>query len=103
MDVVVPCALEVGATEEALGSIDNGTSATDFFGCFTDCASTKIGVLTDNIFNIDKYKEKVGQFLREDLVDEFSEKCGSRLGTGSCNITGKVYYCMLETIVLKFV
>ncbi|XP_055692335.1 uncharacterized protein LOC129795274 [Lutzomyia longipalpis] len=106
VDVVVPCALETGATEEALGSIDKGdlSSVKNLFGCFTDCVSKKIGVLSeDNNFTVEKFKEKISQFARDDLVDVIVNRCSAKLGSGECQVTGGIYYCIIETLAINFV
>uniref|UniRef100_A0A1B0D9P2 Uncharacterized protein n=1 Tax=Phlebotomus papatasi TaxID=29031 RepID=A0A1B0D9P2_PHLPP len=83
---VVSCAKEDGVTDEQLVEIEGGnfSSVTDFFGCFADCMSRKVGYLTDDGFQWDALKGGLSASFGEDKVDKLIETCGGELGSENC-------------------
>lgn len=100
-NVVIPCAKENGMTDTDLAALYMGdlSRVKNLYGCFADCLSKKTGMLSDdNVFKPEGFQKLLSRYVKDDYVKEFMEKCAHRVGTGECNITGRIHECFVEHI-----
>lgn len=101
-DYGIPCAKESGITGDDLAKIQAGNFADlpQQYGCFSDCISKKVGLVTDaDTFDNDAFKEKLASFVVENRIQEFFDGCSGKLGEGSCKVTGSFYHCIANIVL----
>uniref|UniRef100_A0A1L8DPM8 Putative odorant-binding protein 56e obp n=1 Tax=Nyssomyia neivai TaxID=330878 RepID=A0A1L8DPM8_9DIPT len=101
VDIILPCALESGSSPQSLAKIQSGdlSDIKELYGCFTDCISRKLGIITDDdAFHLNIFQDHVKQVVKPELVTLISEQCVDKVGSTKCTYTGTLYRCLVDII-----
>ncbi|XP_059608156.1 general odorant-binding protein 56d-like [Phlebotomus argentipes] len=100
--VVVPCAQQTGQSFFDLEGIVKGnfTTVRHLYGCFADCVFKKVGFVSeDNAFHEDVLRTQLAKFVKAEQAQEYTERCSARIGTEECQVSGRVFSCLLFSFV----